>query len=133
MYIYKKRVLPVALTALVATGAVGGLAFAQERREADKDAAAIANAKVTLQQAIATAEQQAGGRAVSADIEQERGATRIEVEVAGPRSVSDARGLLGNGGRGSARRNTTLTSGTIWRHRRQPVPRPLVPVPNSQA
>ena len=84
---YKKRVLPVALAALVATGAVGGLAFAQERREADKDAAALANAKVTLQQAITTAEQQAGGRAVSADIEQERGATRIEVEVAGLQGV----------------------------------------------
>ena len=84
---YKKRILPIALAALVATSAAGGLAFAQERRDAGNDAAAIANAKVTLQQAIATAEQQAGGRAVSADIEQERGVTQIEVEVAGPQGV----------------------------------------------
>ena len=42
---------------------------------------------VTLQRAIATAEQQANGRAVSADIRQERGTVRIEVEVAGPQGV----------------------------------------------
>lgn len=84
---YKKRILPIALAALVATGAAGGLAFAKERGDVGNDAAALANTKVTLQQAIATAEQQAGGRAVSADIGQERGATRIEVEVVGPQGV----------------------------------------------
>ena len=49
--------------------------------------AALAATKVTLQQAIATAEQQANGRAVSADIEQERGVTQIEVKVASPQGV----------------------------------------------
>ena len=82
-----KRLLPIALAALVATGAAGSLAFAQERRGAGNDAALLASPKVTLQQAIATAEQQAGGRAVSADIEQERGATLIEVEVVGPQGM----------------------------------------------
>lgn len=84
---YKRRILPVALAAVVITGAAGGLAFAKERGDAGNDAAALASTKVTLQQAIATAEQQAGGRAVSADIKQERGAARIEVEVAGPQGV----------------------------------------------
>ena len=68
---YNKRGLPFALAALVVTG----------------DAAALANAKVTLQQATATAEQQTSSRAVSADIKQIRGATRIEVEVVGPQGL----------------------------------------------
>lgn len=85
--IYKKRILPIALAALAATGAAGGVAFAKESGHQDNDAAALAGAKVTLQQAIATAEQQANGRAVSADLKQERGITRIEVEVAGPQGV----------------------------------------------
>ena len=84
---YKKRILPVALAALVATGAAGGFAFAQDRGQSGRNEASLAATTVTLQQAIATAEQQAGGRAVSADIERERGTTQIEVKVAGPQGV----------------------------------------------
>ena len=80
----KTRILPVALAALVATGAAGGIAFANEKADAGLDPAALANIKVTLQQAITTAEQQTGGRAVSADLKQERGKAQIEVDVAGP-------------------------------------------------
>jgi uncharacterized membrane protein YkoI len=73
---------------LLAVGA-GGIAQAKDRdREQDaRDAAALAGMKVTLQQAITTAEQQAGGRAVGADVSQERGVPRIAVEVAGPQGV----------------------------------------------
>lgn len=84
---YKKRILPIALAVLVATGTAGGFAIAQERGQPGRNEASLTTTAVTLQQAIATAEQQAGGRAVSADIERERGATQIEVKVAGPQSV----------------------------------------------
>ncbi len=83
----KTRIIPIALAALLATGAAGGLAFAKESGRQDNDAAKLASAKVTLQQAIAMAEQQAGGQAVSADFQQEKGVARIEVEVAGPQGV----------------------------------------------
>jgi uncharacterized membrane protein YkoI len=78
----KKYIIPVALVALVASGAAGGLAFAKERGDATSDLAAMANAKVTLQQAITTAEQQAGGKAVGAGVDNENGTVRIAVEVA---------------------------------------------------
>jgi len=80
-----KRILPAALAAALAIGAAGGIAKAQDRD--GRDAAALAGMKVTLQQAIATAEGQAGGRAVGADVSQEGGVTRISVEVAGPQGV----------------------------------------------
>lgn len=84
-----KRIAPLTLAALLATGAAGGIAHAKDRdRNRDgRDAAALANTNVTLTQAIAAAEQQAGGRAVGADVSQERGTTRIAVEVAGPQGV----------------------------------------------
>ena len=83
----KNRILPAALAAVIITAAGSGIAFAEERGERGHDAAALANAKVTLQQAITTAEQQANGRAVSADLTQDRGNPTIEVEVAGPQGV----------------------------------------------
>ena len=82
-----KRMLPATLAAVVAVGAAGGIARAQSRDQDSRDAAALAGMRVTLQQAIATAESQAGGRAVGADVSQEQGATRISVEVAGPQGV----------------------------------------------
>lgn len=84
-----ERIVPLALAALLAAGAVGGVARAEDRdrNEDRRDAAALAGIKVTLQQAIATAEQQAGGRAVGADVSREQGATRIAVEIAGPQGV----------------------------------------------
>ncbi len=82
-----KRMLPAALAAALAIGAAGGIAHAQNRDQDGRDAAALASMKVTLQQAIATAEGQAGGRAVGADVSQERGVTRIQVEVSGPQGV----------------------------------------------
>ena len=82
-----KRMLPAALAVAVAVGAAGGIAQAQGRDQDSRDAAALAGMRVTLQQAIATAEGQAGGRAIGADVSQEQGAIRISVEVAGPQGV----------------------------------------------
>ncbi len=80
-----KRMLPAALAVALAIGAAGGMAQAQDRD--GRDATALAGMKVTLQQAITTAEGQTGGRAVGADVSQEGGVTRIQVEVAGPQGV----------------------------------------------
>ena len=84
-----KRIAPFALAGLLAVGAAGGIANAkdQDHDQDGRDTAALAGMKVTLAQAIATAEQQAGGRAVGADVSREKGATRIAVEVAGPQGV----------------------------------------------
>ena len=85
-----KHAAPWALAALLATG-IAGAAYAEgsnansDARDATaQDFTMLAGMKVTLPQAIAVAERQAGGRAVSADASQENGSARIEVEVAGP-------------------------------------------------
>ncbi len=83
----KKHTIPIVLAALLATGAASGIALAEENGHKQNDAAMLASAKITLQQAITTAEQQAGGRAVSADLTQEKGTAQIEVEVAGPQGT----------------------------------------------
>jgi len=77
-----RRLAPVALAALLAIGATGGIALANGRNNEGSDAAALANAKVTLVQAIATAELQAGGRAVGAGVDNENGRVTIAVEIA---------------------------------------------------
>lgn len=84
-----KRIAAFTLAALLAVGAIGGLALAKDRaHDQDKrDVTALAGMKVTLAQAIATAEQQVGGQAVGADVSQEKGATRISVEVSGPHGM----------------------------------------------
>ena len=85
-----RRLASLAAAALVATGIAGGIANAagRERGQDAADATALAGLRITLSQAIATAETQTGGRAVSADVSRERGATaRIEVEVAGPQGA----------------------------------------------
>lgn len=81
-----RKITPLVLAALLAAG---GTAYARDRdHDQDvRDTAALDSMKVTLQQAIATAEQQSGGRAVGADVSQERGAPSIAVEVAGPEGV----------------------------------------------
>ncbi len=85
-----KRTLPVALAALLAIGAVAGTAWAKsgdEGKQDSRDIAALATMKLTLPQAIAAAEQSAGGRALSADLSHEGGTDHIAVEIAGPQGV----------------------------------------------
>jgi len=88
MYVMrKKHLLAVAIGALLATGIASGVALASADNEGDIDAATLARATISLTQAIATAEQQTGGRAVSADLRAENGVPRIEVETAGPQGA----------------------------------------------
>lgn len=79
----RKKWLPIACAAILATGLAGGTAFAATGEGEASDAALLANARIPLGQAIATAEQQAQGRAIQAGIDRERGVTSYAVEVAG--------------------------------------------------
>ena len=64
---------------VAATGATG---YAKEQQEsATNEAAILASAKITMAQAIAAAEQQAGGKAVGSGIEDQDGTVYFEVEV----------------------------------------------------
>ncbi len=81
-----ERIIPAALALLLIAGSLG-YAQAKDDGQDGRDAAALAGMKVTLTQAIAVAEQQAGGKAVGADVSQQGGTTRIAVEVAGPQGV----------------------------------------------
>lgn len=77
------------LGGLLCVGVAGGIAYAALPDAAPdaRDAAALADMKVTLTQAIATAEQKLGGRAVGADVSRQAGVTQIAVEVVGPQGA----------------------------------------------
>ncbi len=79
----KKRILIASLAAISLAAITSGVVMAEENHEGIDDMASLATVHVTLQQAIATAEQQSPGRAISAEIRQNKGAARIEVEVMG--------------------------------------------------
>lgn len=77
----------------IALAVVGGLGvgaavpvFATSNSEAQEQTA-LRNSKVTLSQAIATAEQQTGGKAYDAGVDVDHGQTRIAVETNGPKGV----------------------------------------------
>ena len=79
------KLTATAFAALIAIGALG-TAYAGGKDE-DREAAALQGAKVSLTQAIATAEQQTGGRAFDAGVDMKGGQTRIAVETNGPKGV----------------------------------------------
>jgi uncharacterized membrane protein YkoI len=82
----KTHLTIVALAGLLATGTLAGTAFAAGNDEAN-EATALQNTKVTLSQAIATAEQQTGGKAFDAGVDTKGNATRIAVETNGSKGV----------------------------------------------
>lgn len=88
MYHYTKLAL---LVVALATG--GGIAYAVTSQQAgmENDALAIGKAKVSLTQAIATAEQQTGGKASRAALEHEKGSWVFDVEVVKGGKVFDVR------------------------------------------
>ena len=80
----RNKVLAAIMAGVIATGSAGvaGLAYAKERRDAPtNEASIVANAKVTMAQAIAAAEQQVGGTAVGTGIEDQDGNVFFEVDV----------------------------------------------------
>jgi len=81
-----KLIASLALTGMVTAGALSSTAFANGNDE-DREATALQGAKVSLPQAIASAEQQTGGRAYDAGVDVKGGQTRIVVETNGPKGV----------------------------------------------
>lgn len=78
------KLLDLAMAGVLAAGTAGFAGSASARDNNDNrtnEAAMVANAKVTMAQAIATAEGQVGGKAVGAGVENKNGATAFEVEV----------------------------------------------------
>lgn len=79
----RRTLLTATLAGVIASGAVGGsiAAYARNNEQATNEAAIMANAKITMAQAIATAEQQVGGKAVGTGIEDQDGTVYLEVQV----------------------------------------------------
>jgi len=87
-----KKTLPQALVALAMSAAVGTTVWAARSSSHENDAVAdLAAARVTLVQAVAAAEQSAGGQATRAELEHERSALFYKVEIAnaGSNQVTD--------------------------------------------
>lgn len=78
----KRNLMIPALIVAVGVASAGGLALAQQTGVLENDAVAdLAKAKITLNQAIGTAEAHASGRATKAELEGEHGAVAFDVEV----------------------------------------------------
>ena len=79
----RRKFLTATLAGVIASGAIGGsvAAYARDNEQATNEAAIIANAKITMVQAIAAAEQQVGGKAVGTGIEDQDGTVYFEVQV----------------------------------------------------
>jgi uncharacterized membrane protein YkoI len=79
----RTKLVTLAMVSVLTTSALGvmGAAYAKDKERRTNEAALIANAKVTIAQAIATAEQQTGGKAVGTGIEDQNGTMFLEVRV----------------------------------------------------
>ena len=85
-----KRALMVGTLVAFATGITAASA-AMGRGEHDRAPVDVSKATVTMSQAIATAEQQAGGKATRAKLENETGKLVYEVKVAGKDKVTEVK------------------------------------------
>jgi uncharacterized membrane protein YkoI len=81
-----KTLSTLALAGLLAAATLARPALAAGSDE-DREATALQGARVTLSQAIATAEQRTGGRAYDAGVDLKGGQPRIAVETNGPKGV----------------------------------------------
>ena len=88
----KHKVLIPALLMAAGVATAGGLVYAQQSTVAQNDAIAnLANVKISLAQAVATAEQHAGGRATRAELENENGRLVYGVEVSTNTNTMDVK------------------------------------------
>jgi hypothetical protein len=62
-------IIPAAVAFAIGAGAHGDVLAAANKLGFDKDVAAMLQAKVTLAEAIATAEKEAGGKAINAGVD----------------------------------------------------------------
>ena len=79
------------VAAVVLFGTTVGAAYAAKSaaHDTDNDALAIADAKISLTQAVSAAEQHAGGKASRAEFEHHKGQWVFDVEVVKGRQVMD--------------------------------------------
>jgi uncharacterized membrane protein YkoI len=85
----RSKFIPVAMIAVLGLAGAGA-AFAGSAKRADNEqneTAAVLAAKISLTQAIAEAERQAGGKAVQAGVENQNGSIAYDVEVASGTTV----------------------------------------------
>jgi uncharacterized membrane protein YkoI len=86
----RKILIPALIMAGVATA--GGLAYAQQSVPKQNDAIVdLAKARISLAQAIAAAEQQVGGKATHAELEDENGRLVYGVEVTDGTHTTDVK------------------------------------------
>lgn len=77
------------LALVIALGSTGAAFAIENEGENSQDVTAALAVKTSLSQAIASAEQQTGGKAIEAGFENENGRTQIQVSVAKDHSISD--------------------------------------------
>lgn len=79
----RTKLMIAILAGTLASGAIGGsvAAYAKNRDAPTDEAAVMANAKVSMAEAMATAEQAVGGKAVGSGIEDQDGTVYLEVQV----------------------------------------------------
>ena len=71
-----KKVLPVAMATILALGGTASVVYAEDNVSAQEnalEAAAVLNAKISLTQAIAAAEQITGGKVIRTGVENQNG------------------------------------------------------------
>lgn len=83
----KRKLYLAALVALAATA----FGTAYGAKSADNDAIGVESAKIDLTQAVAAAEQHAGGKASRAEFEKSKGPWVFDVEVVNGKKVMDVK------------------------------------------
>ena len=83
----RSKIVPAAMAAFIALGAASGLAYASDNGRSGEsggaqERAAALSAKTSIAQAIAAAEQETGGKAIDAGLENQNGTVSYEVEIA---------------------------------------------------
>jgi len=86
----RTKIVPIAMAAVIAVGTTVGVAYAANDKrggEGAQELATVVSAKISLAQAIAAAEQQTGGKAIDAGLENENGTMAFAIEVAKDNTV----------------------------------------------
>lgn len=77
----RSRIIPATMAAVIALGAAGAAFAASGENENHQEISAVLGANTSVAQAIATAEQHTGGRAMKISIQEEKGAYVYDVKT----------------------------------------------------
>lgn len=86
---FRSKMLPATMAAVIAIGATGAALAATGENENGQEMTAVLGAKTSIAQAIAAAEQQTGGRAMKVDIQKDNGAYLYEVKTVSKDKVAE--------------------------------------------